>query len=71
MFYTQITMEAAEDPEFLKAMGRARILGAIVGVEAVTADGLKTYTSSGRVMGKPAHRLFAAEPMPDLEVPAP
>jgi radical SAM superfamily enzyme YgiQ (UPF0313 family) len=41
VFYTQITMEAAEDPEFLDAMRRARIRGALVGVEAVTAAGLK------------------------------
>jgi hypothetical protein len=41
VFYTQITMEAAEDPEFLNAMRRAHILGALVGVESVTAAGLK------------------------------
>ena len=41
MFYTQITMEAAEDPEFLAAMRRARIRGALVGVESVTPEGLK------------------------------
>src|SRR5215471_4612613 len=41
VFYTQITMEAAEDPAFLAAMKRARILGALVGVESVTRDGLK------------------------------
>jgi hypothetical protein len=41
VFYTQITMEAAEDTEFLDAMKRARILGALVGVESVTRDGLK------------------------------
>jgi radical SAM superfamily enzyme YgiQ (UPF0313 family) len=41
VFYTQITMEAAEDPAFLDAMKRARILGALVGVESVTRDGLK------------------------------
>jgi len=41
VFYTQITMEAAEDTEFLDAMKRARILGALVGVESVTNDGLK------------------------------
>jgi radical SAM superfamily enzyme YgiQ (UPF0313 family) len=40
-FFTQITMESAEDPEFLEAMRRARIRGALVGVEAVTAEGLK------------------------------
>ena len=41
VFYTQITMEAAEDPVFLDAMRRAHIRGALVGVESVTADGLK------------------------------
>ena len=40
-FYTQITMEAAEDAEFLAAMRRARIRGALVGVESVTPEGLK------------------------------
>jgi radical SAM superfamily enzyme YgiQ (UPF0313 family) len=40
-FFTQITMEAAEDPEFLAAMRKARIKGALVGVESVTAEGLK------------------------------
>ena len=41
VFFTQITMEAAEDPEFLAAMRRARIRGALVGVESVTPEGLK------------------------------
>ena len=41
VFFTQITMEAAEDPEFLTAMHKARIRGALVGVESVTAEGLK------------------------------
>jgi len=41
VFFTQITMEAAEDPEFLDAMRRANIKGALVGVEAVTPEGLK------------------------------
>ena len=41
VFYTQITMEAAEDTEFLKAMNKAKIRGALVGVESVTAEGLK------------------------------
>lgn len=40
-FFTQITMEAAEDPAFLVAMKRANIKGALVGVEAVTPEGLK------------------------------
>jgi radical SAM superfamily enzyme YgiQ (UPF0313 family) len=41
VFFTQITMEAAEDREFLEAMRRAHIKGALVGVEAVTPEGLK------------------------------
>jgi radical SAM superfamily enzyme YgiQ (UPF0313 family) len=41
VFYTQITMEAAEDSEFLTAMKRARIHGALVGIESVTPEGLK------------------------------
>jgi radical SAM superfamily enzyme YgiQ (UPF0313 family) len=41
VFYTQITMESAEDGEFLDAMRRANIKGALVGVEAVTPEGLK------------------------------
>jgi radical SAM superfamily enzyme YgiQ (UPF0313 family) len=41
VFYTQITMEAAEDTAFLQAMRKAHIHGALVGVEAVTPDGLK------------------------------
>lgn len=41
VFYTQITLEAGEDPEFLDAMARARIRGALVGVESVTPEGLK------------------------------
>ena len=46
VFFTQITMEAAEDPEFLDAMRRAHIRGALVGVESVTRDGLE-----GRLQG--------------------
>jgi radical SAM superfamily enzyme YgiQ (UPF0313 family) len=41
VFFTQITMEAAEDDSFLAAMRRANIKGALVGVEAVTPEGLK------------------------------
>jgi radical SAM superfamily enzyme YgiQ (UPF0313 family) len=41
VFFTQITMEAAEDEAFLTAMRRANIKGALVGVEAVTPEGLK------------------------------
>ena len=41
IFFTQITMEAAEDPTFLDAMREANIKGALVGVESVTPEGLK------------------------------
>lgn len=41
VFFTQITMEAAEDTDFLDAMKAARIKGALVGVESVTPAGLK------------------------------
>jgi radical SAM superfamily enzyme YgiQ (UPF0313 family) len=41
VFFTQITMEAAEDPAFLDAMRAANIKGALVGVESVTPEGLK------------------------------
>ena len=41
VFFTQITMEAAEDGAFLDAMRKANIKGALVGVEAVTPEGLK------------------------------
>ncbi len=41
IFFTQITMEAAEDTDFLDAMNAAHIKGALVGVESVTPEGLK------------------------------
>jgi radical SAM superfamily enzyme YgiQ (UPF0313 family) len=41
VFFTQITMEAAEDSSFLEAMRKANIKGALVGVESVTPEGLK------------------------------
>jgi radical SAM superfamily enzyme YgiQ (UPF0313 family) len=54
VFYTQITMEAAEDPEFLDAMRRANIKGALVGVESVTPEGLKDiykdFNASGEAL---------------------
>ena len=56
VFFTQITMEAAEDPEFLDAMRKANIKGALVGVEAVTPEGLKDiykdFNLSGDALAK-------------------
>jgi hypothetical protein len=51
VFYTQITMEAAEDPAFLDAMARARIRGALIGVEAVTPEGLKDVYKGFNLVG--------------------
>src|ERR1700674_342311 len=50
-FFTQITMEAAEDTTFLDAMKKARIRGALVGVEAVTAEGLKSVYKDFNLFG--------------------
>ena len=52
VFYTQITMEAAEDPSFLDAMRKARIRGALVGVEAVTPEGLKDVYKDFNLAGE-------------------
>jgi radical SAM superfamily enzyme YgiQ (UPF0313 family) len=51
VFYTQITMEAAEDTDFLDAMKRAKILGALVGVESVTREGLKDVYKGFNLFG--------------------
>jgi radical SAM superfamily enzyme YgiQ (UPF0313 family) len=52
VFFTQITMEAAEDPGFLDAMRRAHIKGALVGVESVTPDGLKDVYKDFNLSGE-------------------
>jgi radical SAM superfamily enzyme YgiQ (UPF0313 family) len=52
VFFTQITMEAAEDEAFLAAMRRAKIKGALVGVEAVTPEGLKDVYKSFNDVGE-------------------
>ena len=52
VFFTQITMEAAEDDAFLDAMRRANIKGALVGVEAVTPEGLKDVYKSFNDVGE-------------------
>ncbi len=50
-FYTQITMEAAEDPDFLDAMHKAHIRGALVGIESVTPEGLKAVFKDFNLAG--------------------
>ena len=51
-FFTQITMEVADDPEYLAAMKRARLRGGLIGIETVTAEGLKAtnkgFNSTGQ-----------------------
>ena len=55
-FFTQITMEAGEDGEYLDAMRKAHIKGALVGVESVTPEGLKAvfkdFNYSGDALAK-------------------
>ena len=56
VFFTQITMEAAEDGTYLDAMRKANIKGALVGVEAVTPEGLKSvfkdFNKSGEALSE-------------------
>jgi len=56
VFFTQITMEAGEDGDYLDAMRKANIKGALVGVEAVTPEGLKAvfkdFNQSGEALAK-------------------
>jgi radical SAM superfamily enzyme YgiQ (UPF0313 family) len=51
VFFTQITMEAGEDIEFLDAMRKANIKGALVGVESATEEGLKSVFKSFNLAG--------------------
>ncbi len=51
-FFTQITMDVADDPEYMAAMRRGNVKGALIGIETVTAEGLKatnkTFNSTGQ-----------------------
>ena len=51
-FCTQITMEVADDPEYMAAMKRAHVKGALIGIESITQEGLnatrKTFNSTGK-----------------------
>jgi len=62
VFFTQITMEAAEDAEFLAAMKAAHIHGALVGVEAVTPEGLKDVYKISISRGKTSWTVYAIPP---------
>jgi radical SAM superfamily enzyme YgiQ (UPF0313 family) len=52
VFFTQITMEAGEDGDYLDAMHKANIKGALVGVEAVTPEGLKAVFKDWNYSGE-------------------
>ncbi len=56
VFFTQMTMEAGEDTSYIDAMRKANIKGALVGVEAVTPEGLKAvykdWNYSGEALAK-------------------
>jgi radical SAM superfamily enzyme YgiQ (UPF0313 family) len=52
VFFTQITMEAGEDATYLDAMHKANIKGALVGVEAVTPEGLKAVFKDWNYSGE-------------------
>jgi radical SAM superfamily enzyme YgiQ (UPF0313 family) len=68
VFYTQITMEAAEDPTFLAAMRRARIRGALVGVESVTPEGLKAIFKDFNEAGEGLVKRLQAFRQADVHV---
>ncbi len=68
VFFTQITMEVADDPEFLDAMRAAHIRGALVGVEAVTPAGLKDVYKDFNSTGEALVERLAAFRRHDLHV---
>ena len=56
-FFTQITMEVADDPVYLAAMKKAGLAGALIGIETVTKEGLKATnkyfnSTGGELVGK-------------------
>ena len=55
-FCTQITMEVADDPEYMAAMKRAHVKGALIGIESITQEGLdatrKTFNSTGKELAR-------------------
>ena len=50
-FFTQITMEVADDPAYMKAMRKGRVLGALIGIESITEEGLKATNKDFNVTG--------------------
>ena len=64
VFFTQITMEAAEDLEFLDAMKAARIKGALVGVEVGNARGIERRLQRFQPVGRQTGRASEDFPQP-------
>ena len=50
-YATQITMEVAENPAYLAAMRKANIIGVLIGIEAVTPEGLASANKSWNSVG--------------------
>jgi radical SAM superfamily enzyme YgiQ (UPF0313 family) len=63
-FFTQTTIRTADDPEFLAAMKKARIHGALVGIESVEVEGLqsinKEFNKTGQDLIEAIQRLQAS-----------
>ncbi|HUP01447.1 MAG TPA: radical SAM protein [Gemmatimonadota bacterium] len=68
VFFTQITMEVADDPEFMDAMRKARIRGALVGVETVTPEGLKAIYKNFNSAGDDLVKVLRTFRRHDLHV---
>ena len=52
MFGTQIVMEVADDPEYLRAMRKARVFGALIGIESITQEGLDSVDKAWNFCGE-------------------
>ncbi len=65
-FCTQVTLEVAENPYFLEAMRKANIIGVLIGIEAVTPEGLKAvnkeWNSVGDELIERLHRIRTMGP---------
>ncbi|MGH9466946.1 MAG: B12-binding domain-containing radical SAM protein [Terriglobales bacterium] len=68
VLFTQITMESADDPDFLAAMSKAHIRGMLIGVEAVTPEGLKDVYKDFNSTGEDLVRRLRAYRQHNLHV---
>ena len=60
-FFTQITMEVAEDLRYMRAMKKGRVWGGLIGIESVTEEGLKAtnkgFNSTGADLAQRLHTI--------------